>query len=105
MRISKSVIFLLVLAFSSANAAYYFPKTNPHKHKSAVDGGLLDNLPIVGSNDQFVVVASTATGAGSAALGANSPAVTPTAPAWWVTVSVCNADGTGCQTGYIPVWK
>ncbi len=104
MRIFKPLFFVLVLA-GSANAAYYFPKTNPHKHKTTVDGGLLDNLPVVGTNDRFVIVASTATGAGSAALGANSPAATPTAPAWWVTVNVCNSDGTGCQTGYIPVWK
>ena len=40
------------------------------------------------------------TGAGSALLGANSPASTLTAPYTWITV--ITSDG---STGYIPVWK
>lgn len=40
------------------------------------------------------------TGAGSAALGSNSPAVTNSAPYTWLQVTT--ADG---STGYIPVWK
>jgi len=40
------------------------------------------------------------TGAGSAALGANSPASTLTAPYTWITVTT--ADG---STAYIPAWK
>lgn len=44
--------------------------------------------------------ANNSTGAGSAALGANSPAVTLTAPYTWITV--ITSDG---STGYMPVWK
>ncbi len=40
------------------------------------------------------------TGAGSAALGANSPAVTNTAPYTWIQVT--SADGSQC---YVPAWK
>jgi hypothetical protein len=40
------------------------------------------------------------TGSGSAALGANCPAVTPTAPNTWKAITL--TDG---STGYIPVWK
>ena len=40
------------------------------------------------------------TGAGSAILGANSPAVTLTAPYTWLKVNT--SDG---STGYVPVWK
>ncbi len=40
------------------------------------------------------------TGAGTALLGANSPAVTNTSPFTWLTVTT--SDG---STGYIPVWK
>lgn len=43
---------------------------------------------------------SSSTGAGSAALGANSPAVTLTAPYTWA--KVITSDG---STGYIPIWK
>jgi hypothetical protein len=48
-------------------------------------------------NLQFV---TGATGAGSAALGANSPAVTNTAPYTWIRVTT--ADG---STAFIPAWK
>jgi|GEM_PF-1822816 hypothetical protein len=40
------------------------------------------------------------TGSGSASLGANCPAVTPTAPYTWIQVKT--ADG---STAYIPAWK
>jgi hypothetical protein len=40
------------------------------------------------------------TGSGSAALGANCPAVTATAPYTWIQVTT--SDG---STGYLPVWK
>jgi hypothetical protein len=40
------------------------------------------------------------TGAGSAALGANCPAITLTAPYKWATV--VTSDG---STGYVPIWK
>jgi hypothetical protein len=43
---------------------------------------------------------TNSTGAGSALLGANSPAVTLTAPYTWATVTT--SDG---STGYIPIWK
>lgn len=43
---------------------------------------------------------TVSTGAGSAALGANCPAATPTAPFEWVNVTL--SDG---STGYIPAWK
>jgi hypothetical protein len=43
---------------------------------------------------------TNSTGAGSALLGANSPAVTLTAPYTWITV--LTSDG---STGYIPIWK
>lgn len=45
-------------------------------------------------------VGTNSTGAGSALLGANSPASTLTAPYTWITV--ITSDG---STGYIPVWK
>lgn len=55
----------------------------------------------IGSNLQLKTVAGNeTTGGGSAALGANSPAVTNTAPyTWW---KVTTSDG---SQGYIPVWK
>ncbi len=40
------------------------------------------------------------TGAGSASLGANCPATTPTAPYTWIQVKT--ADG---STASVPVWK
>lgn len=43
---------------------------------------------------------TNSTGAGSALLGANSPASTLTAPYTWITVTA--SDG---STGYMPVWK
>lgn len=46
------------------------------------------------------VAGNQTTGAGAAAFGSNSPAVTPgTVNTWW---KVTLADG---STGYIPVWK
>lgn len=49
---------------------------------------------------QAVAAGNESTGAGSAALGANSPAVTLTNPYTWEKVKT--SDG---STGYIPVWK
>lgn len=49
---------------------------------------------------QSGVVGNQATGAGSAALGANCPATTATAPNTWVKFTL--ADG---SLGYFPVWK
>lgn len=46
------------------------------------------------------VAGNESTGAGSALLGANSPAVTLTAPYTWLKVKT--SDG---STGYIPIWK
>jgi hypothetical protein len=43
---------------------------------------------------------ANSTGAGSALLGANSPAATLTAPYTWATVTT--SDG---STGYLPIWK
>ena len=43
---------------------------------------------------------TNSTGAGSALLGTNSPAVTLTAPYTWITVTT--SDG---STGYMPIWK
>jgi len=43
---------------------------------------------------------TVSTGAGSALLGANSPAATLTAPFEWINVTL--SDG---STGYIPAWK
>jgi hypothetical protein len=43
---------------------------------------------------------TNSTGAGSALLGANSPATTLTAPYTWITV--ITSDG---STGYMPIWK
>lgn len=43
---------------------------------------------------------TVSTGAGSALLGANSPAATLTAPFEWINVTL--SDGT---TGYVPAWK
>lgn len=40
------------------------------------------------------------TGSGSASLGANCPAITPTAPYTWIQVKT--ADG---STAYVPAWK
>lgn len=48
----------------------------------------------------YVKFAEGSTGAGSAALGANSPAATVTAPYTWIKVA--SADG---STVYIPAWK
>lgn len=49
---------------------------------------------------QFNVAANESTGAGTALLGANSPAVTNTAPYTWIKMKT--SDG---STVYIPVWK
>lgn len=46
------------------------------------------------------IAANEATGSGSAALGANCPATTPSAPHTWE--KIVTSDG---STGYIPVWK
>ena len=43
---------------------------------------------------------TNSTGAGSALLGTNSPAITLTAPYTWITVTT--SDG---STGYMPIWK
>lgn len=66
-----------------------------------------------GTNDIFTVSSSlwtfnrvikfggtNTTGAGSAALGSNSPATTNTSPYTWIQVTTL--DG---STGYIPIWK
>lgn len=46
------------------------------------------------------LAANEATGAGSALLGANSPATTVSAPFKWVKITL--SDG---SLGYFPVWK
>ncbi len=55
---------------------------------------------INGGQIQFALASNEATGAGSAFLGANSPAVTNAAPYTWEKVTT--SDG---SQGYIPVWK
>lgn len=55
------------------------------------------NLKVSG---QIKFAGTNSTGAGSALLGANSPASTLTAPYTWITV--ITSDG---STAYIPVWK
>lgn len=59
-------------------------------------------LSMLGQADLAAVkfTSGNTTGAGSAALGANSPAITLTAPYTWLTV--LTNDG---STAYIPVWK
>lgn len=51
-------------------------------------------------NDEIKFSGAQGTGAGSAALGSNSPATTLTAPYKWITVYA--SDGTTC---YLPIWK
>lgn len=58
---------------------------------ASTDVGINANLRFLGVNT---------TGAGSAALGANCPATTATAPYTWVRVKT--SDG---STGFIPIWK
>lgn len=56
-------------------------------------------IPATGESYQ-TVAANESTGAGSAALGANCPAVTAAAPYTWIKVKTSNAS-----VCYIPVWK
>lgn len=60
-------------------------------------GAVLNVLP---SGQLKTVAANETTGAGSAALGANCPAVTATAPYKWEKITT--SDGSEC---YFPVWK
>lgn len=48
----------------------------------------------------FTSASNESTGAGSASLGANSPAITLTAPYKWLKIKL--SDG---SVGYIPIWK
>jgi len=54
----------------------------------------------IGTTGRIKFSTNNTTGSGSAALATNCPAVTPTAPYTWITVTT--SDG---STGYIPVWK
>lgn len=62
----------------------------------AADG----TLTLAGGQLKYGNAANQTSGGGSAALGANSPAVTPSAPNTWWKVTL--ADG---SQGFIPVWK
>lgn len=57
-------------------------------------------LTLGGGQLKYGNASNQTTGGGSAALGANSPAVTPAAPSTWWKVTL--ADG---SQGFIPVWK
>lgn len=57
-------------------------------------------LSVSAAGQMQTVAANEATGAGSAALGANCPAVTTTAPYTWEKITT--SDG---SQGYCPVWK
>lgn len=57
-------------------------------------------LTLAGGQLKYGNPSNQTTGGGSAALGANSPAVSPTAPNTWWKVTL--ADG---SQGFIPVWK
>jgi hypothetical protein len=65
---------------------------------SATTLGFFGTSIILGGIPKFS--GTNTTGAGSAALGANSPATTNTAPYTWIQVKA--ADG---STAYIPAWK
>lgn len=69
-----------------------------HTGASAV-GSHQDDF-VLGTNLHVIQMLNNTTGAGTALLGANSPAITNTAPYTWVKVRV--ADGSIC---YLPVWK
>lgn len=62
----------------------------------------LTNLTATGlvTTAQMKFTAGNTTGVGVTAVGTNCPAVTPSAPYTWMTVTT--SDG---STGYIPIWK
>lgn len=72
-------------------------------HSGGVATTTTQDAFILGTANHLVTFANVGTGAGSAALGANSPAVTNTAPFTWVKLNV-NVSGT-ISTVYMPVWK
>lgn len=64
------------------------------------NGGAATILTITSTGQIKTVAANEATGAGSAALGSNSPAATPTAPYTWLKFT--SSDGSQV---YVPAWK
>lgn len=72
-------------------------------HSGGVATTTTQDAFILGTASHLVTFANVGTGAGSAALGTNSPAVTNTAPFTWVKLNV-NVSGT-ISTVYMPVWK
>jgi hypothetical protein len=55
----------------------------------------------LGNGNHIVMFRNVTTGAGSAALGANCPATTLTAPKGWIRMR----DASGGTIGYIPYWQ
>jgi len=103
----------LSLAGQAQGDLIYFNGTNWVVLHASTSGYLLETKG-TGANPDFtgtvsittlivppdVQFSANTTGAGSASLGANSPAITLTAPYTWLTVK--SSDG---STVYIPVWK
>lgn len=58
------------------------------------------NQLVLGNPSTLIKLLNSTTGAGTALLGANCPAVDPTAPAAWVKMQLGDDS-----IGYIPVWK
>lgn len=77
---------------------YNFAAANSVHFNNAGDRANSGSFGATGSGPRFNH--DITNGAGSAALGANCPATTPTAPFAWTKVTTM--DG---STGYVPVWK
>ena len=65
-----------------------------------IGAGQSSTSTVLTLNGVLKLAGENTTGAGSAALGANSPAVTNSAPYTWARV--VTSDG---STGYVPIWK
>lgn len=101
--------WLISSSYLTSNAIEFTPSTAAagHTYSTPIFKIAPTQLTVAGVN---VVLSGAATiktsatyettGAGSAALGANCPAVTPTAPYKWI--EVVTSDGSAV---YIPVWK
>lgn len=69
-------------------------------HTGAAASSAVQDQITLGTASHQVKISNNATGAGSAALGANCPAVTATAPYTWFKMT--SNDG---STVYVPAWK
>ena len=85
---------------ASTNAGAHGAVAIGQDHTGAAASTTTQNVIALGTALHQLQLKNNTTGAGSAALGANSPAITNTAPYTWI--KMMSSDG---STVYVPCWK